>query len=68
MKLSLIQSIGLIAKAINTCVHKQGYVFTRKQELMGIMMVCVASVASVETLDDDEPFISINAYRIALLA
>lgn len=38
MKLSLIQSIGLIAKAINTSVHKQGYVFTRKQELMGIMM------------------------------
>ncbi|KAF4088237.1 hypothetical protein AMELA_G00080220 [Ameiurus melas] len=38
MKLSLIQSIGLIAKAINTCTHKQGYVFTRKQELMGIMM------------------------------
>ncbi|TSK34778.1 Maestro heat-like repeat-containing protein family member 1 [Bagarius yarrelli] len=38
MKLSLIQSIGLIAKAINTCVHKQGYVFSRKQELMGIMM------------------------------
>ncbi|XP_053350115.1 maestro heat-like repeat-containing protein family member 1 isoform X1 [Clarias gariepinus] len=38
MKLSLIQSIGLIAKAINTCAHKQGYVFTRKQELMGIMM------------------------------
>ncbi|KAB5586895.1 hypothetical protein PHYPO_G00006680 [Pangasianodon hypophthalmus] len=38
MKLSLIQSIGLIAKAINSCIHKQGYVFTRKQELMGIMM------------------------------
>ncbi|XP_060777885.1 maestro heat-like repeat-containing protein family member 1 isoform X2 [Neoarius graeffei] len=38
MKLSLIESIGLIAKAINTCVHKQGYVFTRKQKLMGIMM------------------------------
>ncbi|XP_053484916.1 maestro heat-like repeat-containing protein family member 1 isoform X1 [Ictalurus furcatus] len=38
MKLSLIQSIGLIAKAINTCTHKQGYIFTRKQELMGIMM------------------------------
>ncbi|MCJ8728677.1 hypothetical protein PDJAM_G00007090 [Pangasius djambal] len=38
MKMSLIQSIGLIAKAINSCVHKQGYVFTRKQELMGIMM------------------------------
>ncbi|XP_027005039.2 maestro heat-like repeat-containing protein family member 1 isoform X2 [Tachysurus fulvidraco] len=38
MKLSLIQSIGLIAKAINNCVHKQGYVFTRKQELVGVMM------------------------------
>uniref|UniRef100_A0A8B9L9G7 Maestro heat-like repeat family member 1 n=1 Tax=Astyanax mexicanus TaxID=7994 RepID=A0A8B9L9G7_ASTMX len=31
--LSLIQSVGLIAKAINTCVRKQGYLFSRKQEL-----------------------------------
>ncbi|XP_036439698.1 maestro heat-like repeat-containing protein family member 1 isoform X1 [Colossoma macropomum] len=38
MKLSLIQSVGLIAKAINTCVRKQGYLFSRKQELMGVMM------------------------------
>uniref|UniRef100_A0A8B9L9R4 Maestro heat-like repeat family member 1 n=1 Tax=Astyanax mexicanus TaxID=7994 RepID=A0A8B9L9R4_ASTMX len=36
--LSLIQSVGLIAKAINTCVRKQGYLFSRKQELMGVMM------------------------------
>uniref|UniRef100_A0A3Q2DGE9 Maestro heat-like repeat family member 1 n=1 Tax=Cyprinodon variegatus TaxID=28743 RepID=A0A3Q2DGE9_CYPVA len=33
MKLSLIQSIGLIAKAISRCVKKQGYIFSRKQEL-----------------------------------
>ncbi|XP_066539071.1 maestro heat-like repeat-containing protein family member 1 isoform X3 [Hoplias malabaricus] len=38
MKLSLIQSVGLIAKAISTCVRKQGYLFNRKQELMGVMM------------------------------
>uniref|UniRef100_A0A674P4S4 Maestro heat-like repeat family member 1 n=1 Tax=Takifugu rubripes TaxID=31033 RepID=A0A674P4S4_TAKRU len=38
MKLSLIQSIGLIAKAISQCVRKQGYVFTRKQELINIML------------------------------
>uniref|UniRef100_A0A4W4GIX5 Maestro heat-like repeat family member 1 n=1 Tax=Electrophorus electricus TaxID=8005 RepID=A0A4W4GIX5_ELEEL len=40
MKLSLIQSVGLIAKAIRGCVCKQGYLFSRKQELVGIMMVC----------------------------
>ncbi|XP_076846747.1 maestro heat-like repeat-containing protein family member 1 isoform X2 [Brachyhypopomus gauderio] len=38
MKLSLIQSVGLIAQAINSCVRKQGYLFNRKQELMGVMM------------------------------
>ncbi|XP_062254774.1 maestro heat-like repeat-containing protein family member 1 isoform X1 [Platichthys flesus] len=38
MKLSLIQSVGLIAKAISVCVKKQGYVFSRKQELIGVMM------------------------------
>ncbi|XP_035386626.1 maestro heat-like repeat-containing protein family member 1 isoform X2 [Electrophorus electricus] len=38
MKLSLIQSVGLIAKAIRGCVCKQGYLFSRKQELVGIMM------------------------------
>ncbi|XP_041709044.2 maestro heat-like repeat-containing protein family member 1 isoform X1 [Coregonus clupeaformis] len=38
MKLSLIQSVGLIAKAISTVVRKQGYMFVRKQELMGVMM------------------------------
>uniref|UniRef100_A0AAY5EJV1 Maestro heat-like repeat family member 1 n=1 Tax=Electrophorus electricus TaxID=8005 RepID=A0AAY5EJV1_ELEEL len=32
MKLSLIQSVGLIAKAIRGCVCKQGYLFSRKQE------------------------------------
>lgn len=39
MKLSLIQSVGLIAKAIRECVKKQGYVFTRKQELINVMLV-----------------------------
>ncbi|XP_019946928.2 maestro heat-like repeat-containing protein family member 1 isoform X1 [Paralichthys olivaceus] len=38
MKLSLIQSVGLIAKAISECVKKQGYVFSRKQELIAIML------------------------------
>ncbi|CAG12883.1 unnamed protein product, partial [Tetraodon nigroviridis] len=38
MKLSLIQSIGLIAKAISRCVKKQGYIFTRKQELINVML------------------------------
>lgn len=41
MKLSLIQSVGLIAKAISECVKKQGYVFSRKQELINLMMVCI---------------------------
>ncbi|XP_070989587.1 maestro heat-like repeat-containing protein family member 1 isoform X3 [Oncorhynchus clarkii lewisi] len=38
MKLSLIQSVGLIARAISTVVRNQGYMFVRKQELMGVMM------------------------------
>ncbi|XP_058503898.1 maestro heat-like repeat-containing protein family member 1 isoform X2 [Solea solea] len=38
MKLSLIQSVGLIAKAISECVKKQGYVFSRKQELITVML------------------------------
>ncbi|KAL4629859.1 maestro heat-like repeat-containing protein family member 1, partial [Arapaima gigas] len=38
MKISLIQSIGLIARAIGTCVHRQSYLFTHKQELMGIIL------------------------------
>uniref|UniRef100_A0A3B3CBG5 Maestro heat-like repeat family member 1 n=1 Tax=Oryzias melastigma TaxID=30732 RepID=A0A3B3CBG5_ORYME len=38
MKLSLIQSVGLIAKAISVCVMKQGYVFSRKQELISVML------------------------------
>lgn len=39
MKLSLIHSVGLIAKAISSSVRKQGFQFSRKQELMGVMMV-----------------------------
>uniref|UniRef100_A0A3Q3WCT8 Uncharacterized protein n=1 Tax=Mola mola TaxID=94237 RepID=A0A3Q3WCT8_MOLML len=38
MKLSLIQSVGLIGKAISQCVKKQGYVFARKQELINVML------------------------------
>ncbi|XP_039973660.1 maestro heat-like repeat-containing protein family member 1 isoform X1 [Xiphias gladius] len=38
MKLSLIKSVGLIAKAINACVKKQSYVFSRKQELITVML------------------------------
>ncbi|XP_061806331.1 maestro heat-like repeat-containing protein family member 1 isoform X1 [Nerophis lumbriciformis] len=37
MKLSLIQSVGLVAKAISECVRKQGYIFSRKQELIVVM-------------------------------
>uniref|UniRef100_A0A672GBI7 Maestro heat-like repeat family member 1 n=1 Tax=Salarias fasciatus TaxID=181472 RepID=A0A672GBI7_SALFA len=38
MKLSLIQSVGHIGKAISECVKKQGYVFSRKQELITVML------------------------------
>ncbi|CAL8337909.1 unnamed protein product [Gadus morhua 'NCC'] len=38
MKLSLIQSVGLIARAISECVKRQGYVFTRKHDLISVMM------------------------------
>uniref|UniRef100_A0A669F749 Maestro heat-like repeat family member 1 n=1 Tax=Oreochromis niloticus TaxID=8128 RepID=A0A669F749_ORENI len=34
----LIQSVGLIAKAISECVKKQGYIFSRKQELITVML------------------------------
>ncbi|XP_061676018.1 maestro heat-like repeat-containing protein family member 1 isoform X2 [Syngnathoides biaculeatus] len=37
MKLSLIQSVGLVAKAISECVKKQGYAFSRKQELIAVI-------------------------------
>ncbi|XP_044062559.1 maestro heat-like repeat-containing protein family member 1 isoform X1 [Siniperca chuatsi] len=38
MKLSLIQSVGFIARAISECVKKQGYIFSRKQELITVML------------------------------
>ena len=44
MKLSLIKSVGLIAKAISQCVKKQGYVFARKQELINVMLVSSQSI------------------------
>lgn len=46
MKLSLIQSVGLIAKAVGECVKKQGYVFTRKQELISIMLDFIKTEAA----------------------
>lgn len=49
MKLSLIQSVGLIAKAISECVKKQGYVFSRKQELINVMLVSSQSFQFVKT-------------------
>lgn len=48
MKLSLIQSVGLIAKAISECVKKQGYVFSRKQELVTVMLVSKQSFQFVK--------------------
>uniref|UniRef100_A0A8C2A801 Maestro heat-like repeat family member 1 n=1 Tax=Cyprinus carpio TaxID=7962 RepID=A0A8C2A801_CYPCA len=38
----LIHSVGLIAKAISKSVRKQGFLFSRKQELMGVMMISSA--------------------------
>ncbi|XP_068612025.1 maestro heat-like repeat-containing protein family member 1 [Brachionichthys hirsutus] len=38
MKLSLIQSVGMIAKAIRECAKKQGHFFSRKQELITVML------------------------------
>ncbi|XP_066571905.1 maestro heat-like repeat-containing protein family member 1 isoform X2 [Amia ocellicauda] len=43
MKLSLMKSVGLIAQAISTCVRRQSYMFSRKQELMGVMMDFIKS-------------------------
>ncbi|XP_006635903.2 maestro heat-like repeat-containing protein family member 1 isoform X1 [Lepisosteus oculatus] len=43
MKLSLIKSVGLIARAISACVRRQSYMFSRKQELMGLMMDFIKS-------------------------
>ncbi|XP_013858806.1 maestro heat-like repeat-containing protein family member 1 isoform X2 [Austrofundulus limnaeus] len=43
MKLSLIQSVGLVAKAISECVKKQGYIFSRKQELITVMLDFIKS-------------------------
>lgn len=44
MKLSLIQSVGLIAKAISRCVKKQGYIFSRKQELITVMLASIITI------------------------
>ncbi|XP_008430285.1 maestro heat-like repeat-containing protein family member 1 isoform X2 [Poecilia reticulata] len=46
MKLSLIQSVGLIAKAISRCVKNQGYIFSRKQELITVMLDFIKSEPS----------------------
>uniref|UniRef100_A0A8D0D6V9 Maestro heat-like repeat family member 1 n=1 Tax=Sander lucioperca TaxID=283035 RepID=A0A8D0D6V9_SANLU len=46
MKLSLIQSVGLIARAITECVKKQGFVFSRKQELITVMLDFIKAEAA----------------------
>ncbi|XP_039593535.1 maestro heat-like repeat-containing protein family member 1 isoform X2 [Polypterus senegalus] len=46
MKLSLIKSIGQIAQAISICTQRQSYNFTRKQELLGVMMDFIKSEAA----------------------
>ncbi|XP_072562213.1 maestro heat-like repeat-containing protein family member 1 isoform X3 [Paramormyrops kingsleyae] len=38
LKISLLQSVGLIAQAIGACVRRQNYLFARKQELVGGLM------------------------------
>lgn len=55
MKLSLIQSVGFIAKAISECVKKQGYIFSRKQELINVMLV-----SSMTAEKEPTGFISID--------
>lgn len=54
MKLSLIRSVGLIAKAISACVKKQGYVFTRKQELINVMVVSSQLICENTFLDGNK--------------
>lgn len=54
MKLSLIQSVGLIGKAISECVKKQGYVFSRKQELITVMLVSSGPVYYIKILAQRE--------------
>lgn len=39
MKISLLQSVGLIAQAVGACLRRQNYLFARKQELVGVLMV-----------------------------
>ncbi|XP_034729707.1 maestro heat-like repeat-containing protein family member 1 isoform X1 [Etheostoma cragini] len=46
MKLSLIQSVGLIARAISECVKKQGFIFSRKQELITLMLDFIKAEAA----------------------
>ncbi|XP_023669118.2 maestro heat-like repeat-containing protein family member 1 isoform X1 [Paramormyrops kingsleyae] len=38
MKLSLIQSVGLVARAVAACVQRQAYVFSKKHELLAVIM------------------------------
>lgn len=52
MKLSLIQSVGLIARAVSECVKRQGYIFARKQELINVMLVSSPSFKLVKASHD----------------
>uniref|UniRef100_A0A8C9TJ68 Maestro heat like repeat family member 1 n=1 Tax=Scleropages formosus TaxID=113540 RepID=A0A8C9TJ68_SCLFO len=61
MKLSLIQSVGLIARAIGTCVTRQSYLFSRKMELLGAMLVHNRSVPSTNILENMVTFHNLGA-------
>uniref|UniRef100_A0A8C9TKP0 Maestro heat like repeat family member 1 n=1 Tax=Scleropages formosus TaxID=113540 RepID=A0A8C9TKP0_SCLFO len=60
-KLSLIQSVGLIARAIGTCVTRQSYLFSRKMELLGAMLVHNRSVPSTNILENMVTFHNLGA-------
>lgn len=62
MKLSLIQSVGLIARAISECVKRQGYIFARKQELINVMLV---SSPSFKLVKASHEYLSVHGFLIS---
>ncbi|MED6250664.1 hypothetical protein ATANTOWER_004214 [Ataeniobius toweri] len=64
MKLSLIQSVGLIAKAISRCVKKQGYIFSRKQELVTVMLDFIKSEPSDSLRTPLRPLVMITCANL----
>lgn len=68
MKLSLIRSVGLVAKAISACVKKQGYVFTRKQELINVMVVSSQLIHENMYLNEKRDFRVLKGCWISLPA